>query len=252
MTKQILKIEEYPFEKSDTLHYFKTLYKDRKLKAFYQFLNRPHRRSYSRSLIRKYSPHGVGLEIGCGSRTICPTDRTLLSDAFSSHGVENSIAKIFFKGDEIPYPEGSFDFIVSEHVLEHIANPIKALKEWVRVLKKGGQIYCFLPHKERNNDLNRQITTLDHLIKDYKDDVPYNDPTHIDEWLENVVNKGLMPEHYKHLEKQELLDSASIHHHVWTEVQIAELFEYLGLKVIHCENKVHDRRDTFVVIATKE
>jgi SAM-dependent methyltransferase len=245
-------IEEYPFEKSDTLHYFKTLFKDRKLKAFYQFLNRPHRRSYSRSLIKKYTPEGTGLEIGCGSRTICPTDRTVLSDAYSAHGVQESIARVFFKGDQIPYDNEVFSFVISEHVLEHIANPIKALKEWLRVLKKGGQLYCFLPHKDRNNDLNRKITTLQHLIQDFENDVPYNDPTHIDEWLENVVNKGLMPDHYRHLEKQELLDSASIHHHVWTEIQIKELFEYLDLEITHCEKKVHDRRDTFVVIATKK
>jgi len=252
VSEKLKAIEEYPFEKSDTLHYLRTLFKDRKYKAFYQFLNRPHRRHYSRSLIQKFSPTGVGIEIGCGSRTICPTNRTILSDAYSSHGVQNSIAKVFFKGDHIPYEDQTFAFVLSEHVLEHIANPIKALKEWLRVLKSGGQIYCFLPHRDRTVDSKREITPLKHLIEDFQRDVPYNDSTHIDEWIESIVNQGLMPEHYKHLEKQELLDSASIHHHVWTQEQIIELFEYLGLKINHCEATVHDRRDTFVVIATKK
>ncbi|MCP4912431.1 MAG: class I SAM-dependent methyltransferase [Oligoflexia bacterium] len=247
-----LELSDYKFENNDFLHYFKNLYKDRGLKAFYQFLNRPHRRSYSRSLIKKYAGEGYGLEIGCGARTIAPTERTVLSDAFSEHGVHGSIAKVFFKGDEIPYPDGTFDFLLNEHVLEHIANPIKALKEWLRVLKVGGHIFLFLPHKERTNDSLRKVTSLDHLIEDYQNDVPYNDPTHFDDWFQNVVEKGLMPEHYKHMEREELLNSASIHHHVWTEKEIVELFEYLDLEIVFVDGKVHYRRDTFLVVGKKK
>jgi len=244
-------LSDYTFEKVDFLHYFRTLLKDRGHKAFYQFLNRAHRRSFSRKKIQQFAPQGVGLEIGCGSRTISPTNRTVLSDAFSSHGVQGSIAKVFFKGDKIPYESETFQFVLSEHVLEHIANPIKALKEWIRVLKKGGVIICFLPHKERTNDRFRQTTPLSHLIEDYEKDVPYNDDTHLEEWFQNVVQKDLMPEHYKHLDKQQLLDSASIHHHVWTEIEIAQLFEHLGLKILHVDPRVYDRRDSFLVIAQK-
>ena len=34
--------------------------------------------------------------------------------------------------------DNRYDFLLSSHCLEHIANPIKALKEWNRVLKDGG------------------------------------------------------------------------------------------------------------------
>jgi SAM-dependent methyltransferase len=241
----------YPFEKWDFAHYFKQLKKDRGFKAYYQFMNRPHRRPYSRSLIKKYAPNGIGLEIGCGARTICPTDRTILSDAYSEHGVHGSIAKVFFKGDTIPYEENSFEFVISEHVLEHIANPIKSLKEWIRVINSGGKLMICLPHKERTNDRYREITPLQHLIDDYNNDVPYNDPTHFEDWKTNVVDRGLMPEHYKHMAKEELLGTASIHHHVWTEKEIVELFEHLGLNIIFVDPRVHDRRDSFVVIAEK-
>lgn len=252
MKTHLYQIEDYDFEKIDFLHYFKTLVKDRGIKAFYQFNNRPQRRHYSRSILKKYSPYGHGIEIGCGARTICPTERTILSDGHSDHGIHGSIAKVFFKGDEIPYDTNSFDFLVSEHVLEHIANPIKALKEWIRVLKSGGHLYCFLPHKERTNDSYRDITTLEHLIDDYKRSTPYDDGEHLDEWITNVVEKGLMPEHYKHMDKAELLASASIHHHVWTEAEIVELFEYLDLEIIFVDSKVYDRRDSFLVVAKKK
>lgn len=251
MSKEQLEIKDYPFESNDFAHYFKNLYRDRGFKAFYQLFNRPHRRSFSRNFIQKHAPNGFGLEIGCGTRTVCPTDRTVLSDAFSEHGVHDSIAKVFFKGDTIPYSSESFEFLLSEHVLEHIANPIKALKEWIRVLKPGGKLFIFLPHKDRNNDREREVTSLQHLIEDFEKDVPYNDPTHWDDWYNNVVGKGLMADHYKHLDKDELLNTASIHFHVWTEKEIVELFEYLGLRVLEVVERVHDRRDSFAIVAQK-
>ena len=72
-TTELLKIQDYPFKSHDFAFYFKNLYRDRGLKAFYQFLNRPHRRAFSRSMIKKYAPEGIGLEIGVGERTIAPT-----------------------------------------------------------------------------------------------------------------------------------------------------------------------------------
>jgi SAM-dependent methyltransferase len=252
MNEKVISIKSYKFEKNDFLHYFKNLLNDRGPKAFYQFLNRPQRRQYSRSLIKKNSPKGYGLEIGCGARTICPTDRTVLSDGHSDHGIHGSIAKIFFKGDKIPYENNTFDFVISEHVLEHITDPIKALNEWLRVLKSGGHIYCFLPHKERTNDKYRDVTTLDHLITDFERSTPYDDEEHFEDWRSNVVDKGLMPDHYKHMDRDELLASASIHHHVWTEKEIVELFEYLNLEIVHVDQHVHDRRDSFVVIGKKK
>ena len=245
------KISDYRFESLDFAFYFKNLYRDRGVKAFYQFLNRPHRRNYSRSIIKKFAPTGTGLEIGCGARTIAPTDRTILSDAYNEHGVSDSIAKVFFKGDKIPYNDNEFSFLLSEHVLEHIANPIKALHEWIRVIKKGGKIITVLPHKDRTNDKFRPTTTLEHLIEDFKNDVPFDDSTHYEEWHKNVIEKGLMPNHYKHLSEEEILKTASIHHHAWTETQIVELFEYLNLKVVFIDPKVHDRRDSFIVIGEK-
>lgn len=247
----IPKLNEYPFERWDFLYYFKTVLKDRGFKAFYQFLNRPIRRPYSRNLIQKFAPTGIGLEIGVGARTIAPVDRTVLSDAFSEHGVHGSVAKVFFPGEQIPYDENTFNFLLSEHVLEHITNPIKILKEWIRVLKPNGVLFCFLPHMERTNDCHREATKLDHLITDYEQDISANDSFHLSEWRKNVVERGLMPSHYKHMNDEELLNSHSIHHHAWTEKEIVELFQYLGLKILMVDAKVHDRRDSFVVIAQK-
>lgn len=141
-------LSNYNFPRFDYLFYFKQLYKERGVKAFYQQLNRVHRRFYSRSLIKKFSPNGLGIEIGVGSKTIAPVKRTVLSDAYSSHGVDGSIAQVFFPGDQIPYSDHSFNFVMSEHVLEHITNPIKTLIEWIRILKTNGKIILFLAIKK--------------------------------------------------------------------------------------------------------
>ncbi|PYL73305.1 MAG: hypothetical protein DMF22_01865 [Verrucomicrobia bacterium] len=35
-------------------------------------------------------------------------------------------------------PSGKYDFLLASHCLEHMANPLCAFQEWLRVLKKKG------------------------------------------------------------------------------------------------------------------
>jgi len=59
----------------------------------------------------------------------------------------------------LSYPDGSFDLIVSNDVLEHIPDPGRALKECFRVLKRGGTVLATFPfHVE--NDTTRVRATL--------------------------------------------------------------------------------------------
>jgi len=81
--------------------------------------------------------------------------------------------------------DNEFDFVASSHVLEHIANPIKAIYEWKRVLKKGGFIYCGVPDKRFTFDHKRNRTSLDHLIDDYKNNVNQKDKTHLIDFINN-------------------------------------------------------------------
>ena len=45
-------------------------------------------------------------------------------------------------GNELPFPDKSYDFVISSHVIEHFFDPISALKEWARVAKKYIYIIC--------------------------------------------------------------------------------------------------------------
>src|ERR1700748_608382 len=71
-------------------------------------------------------------------------------------------------GDLLPLEDSSVDFVISSHVIEHFPDPIKALKEWRRVVRPGGYIYIIAPHKERTFDSDRKRTTLTKLIERHK------------------------------------------------------------------------------------
>jgi len=59
----------------------------------------------------------------------------------SSHGVANISFKV---GDihSLPFPDNSFDIAHAHQVLQHIADPIQALREMRRVVKPGGIVAC--------------------------------------------------------------------------------------------------------------
>ena len=52
--------------------------------------------------------------------------------------------------NQMPFEDESFDYIVNSRVLWTLTDPETALKEWKRVLKKGGQILNFVRLTEEN------------------------------------------------------------------------------------------------------
>ena len=47
--------------------------------------------------------------------------------------------------EQIPFDDGSLDAILCIEVLEHVANPFKAIEEMYRVLKPGGKVFFTTP-----------------------------------------------------------------------------------------------------------
>jgi len=45
-------------------------------------------------------------------------------------------------------PDESVDFVHSSHCLEHMGNPLVALKNWLRVLRPGGHLIATVPEEE--------------------------------------------------------------------------------------------------------
>lgn len=63
----------------------------------------------------------------------------------------------------LPFPDNEFDFILCNHVLEHIPDDTKALNEIYRILKPGGTAILQIPQ-----DLEREQTYEDNSITDKK------------------------------------------------------------------------------------
>jgi len=67
-------------------------------------------------------------------------------------------------GDDLPFKDNTLDYVLSSHVIEHFFDPMKALREWHRVIKPGGYIFVIAPHKDRTFDKTREVTPLKELL----------------------------------------------------------------------------------------
>ena len=129
-----------------------------------------------------------------------------------------------------------YDFLMSSNCLEHVANPIKALREWMRVVAPGGHILLVLPRKESNFDHRRQTTSFAHLLDDYENDVDEHDMTHLEEILAAHDFGRDRPAKNPEFFRQRAADNFGnrcLHHHVFDDELIARLFEHLGIRRLH-------------------
>ena len=51
--------------------------------------------------------------------------------------------------DDTNFEDETFSFIFSYHVLEHVDDPVKALKELHRIMKNGAVLFIGFPNKHR-------------------------------------------------------------------------------------------------------
>tara|TARA_B100002019_G_scaffold249751_1_gene229281 strand:- start:2112 stop:2864 length:753 start_codon:yes stop_codon:yes gene_type:complete len=243
-------ISEYKFEKNDFFFYLKNVLRNTGWKAIYKVFHRHIRRPWSRNKINNFIQSGYGLEIGCGNWTIAPSQKTILSDRFSTHAGNQSLAKVFFDASEIPYENDTFSFILSEHVLEHIYDPIKTIKEWKRVLKRTGKIFLFLPHAGRTFDRDRKRTSYNDLVLRGSEKQDPIKKEILKDWMDNVMNKGLAT-HYRHIKPEDMLHDGTIHYNVWIPKDIEHLLKKVGFTINSSFSVVPDRKDSFLVIAEK-
>jgi SAM-dependent methyltransferase len=132
-------------------------------------------------------------------------------------------------------PNLKYDFVISSNCLEHVANPLKAINEWIRVLKDGGLVLLVLPNKEYCFDHNRPVTEFSHLLSDFQNDVNESDLTHLNEILElHDLKMDKKAGNFEQFRERSLknFDNRALHQHVFNIAVLKEIFSYFKLDVL--------------------
>lgn len=179
-------------------------------------------------LVDKYLKNLHGIEIGAASYRNFGLN-TLNVDINDNRNVETVYCKrqleltgyvskvdVVASGDDLPFKDSFWDFVLTSHVLEHFFDPINALKEWHRVVKDGGYICLILPDKRKTFDKERECTTLNELI---------------DRHANKVLNSEI-----------------SAHHNVWVMQDVLELCKYLNFEVVEHQEIDTKVKDSFIVM----
>jgi ubiquinone/menaquinone biosynthesis C-methylase UbiE len=114
------------------------------------------------------------------------------------------------------------DFVIANHFIEHCQNPIGALLNMFRVLKPGGILYLAIPDKRCSFDVDRPVTPLEHLLRDYHEGPQWSRRQHFDEWT-RLVNKIIDDDEAERQAAANMEMDYSIHYHVWTQAEMLEL-----------------------------
>ena len=194
-------------------------------------------RATRRTLARRFLK-GEGLEIGAlhlplrmpRSARVRYVDRMSVAD-LRNHYPELAAwdvvdVDIIDDGEKLTtISDGSVDFVVANHLIEHTEDPIATLENHLRVLRPGGVLFMAVPDKRHTFDADRSVTALRHIIDDYHEGPSASREDHYAEWVREVEQ---LPEKQILQRAQELEQrDFSIHFHVWTPDAFAEL-------LVHC------------------
>jgi len=133
--------------------------------------------------------------------------------------------------------DAQYDGLVSSHCLEHVSNPIKAVLEWKRVIKKGGYILIIVPNKHETFDHRRDYTTFEHIVSDFENGVKEDDMTHYDEIMklhDREKDRGLIGVDFETRSKDNLKNRC-LHHHVFNDELMKKLADFASLKLVQMD-----------------
>ncbi len=106
-------------------------------------------------------------------------DRTVWKDIERRVAGKTAGVDVVAYGDDLPFADDSYDFVFSSHVIEHFADPVKALYEWVRVARR--YVVAVAPDQERNTERG-ELTTVDELIQRHRSGFTSDEDKHWSVW----------------------------------------------------------------------
>jgi len=130
----------------------------------------------------------------------------------------------------------SYDFCFASHCLEHIANPIKAVKEWLRIVKQNGYVVLILPEKTQCFDHKRKYSLISTLVSQYEKNVGEDDLSTLPEILANHDLSMDLPAGNLEQFTQRSLDNYNnrcLHHYVYNPDLLKEITQYVGAEFVH-------------------
>ncbi|MFL5817585.1 MAG: glycosyltransferase [Conexibacter sp.] len=124
-------------------------------------------------------------------------------------------------------PDGSQDFVIANHFLEHTADPITTIETHLRKLAPGGMLFYAVPDKRFTFDVRRDVTSIEHMMADRTEGPQRSRRQHYEEWVRYVYDPAPPEDDVPRLAAELDASDYSIHTHVWTQA------EFLAL-VLHC------------------
>ncbi len=187
---------------------------------------------------------GDGLEIGAASWPMrvpkgstvryvdyLPRDQLLAQyqESFAASGVNfDSVPPVDIVDDAgtlATVPDASVDFVVANHVLEHLQDPVRALQNLCRVVRPGGVVFITLPDPRSSFDNRRERTTVAHVVRDHEEGPDVSRRQHYEEWATFIDGAGTHAERMDRYERED----ARHHFHVWELEDFLELLRALDL-----------------------
>ncbi len=93
-----------------------------------------------KEILSRHDPESVILNLGSGPAFYMGRKDIINMDVYAFHEVD-----IVADASDIPVENDSADLVINISLLEHVRNPHAIVKEMYRVIRQGGEIFCFLP-----------------------------------------------------------------------------------------------------------
>ena len=124
------------------------------------------------------------------------------------------------------FTDDSLDFVIANHLLEHLEDPLGALKNFLRVLRTGGILFLSVPDKNHTFDKSRAVTTIEHLLRDHLEGPARSRLSHHEESVRHTPGE-LEEEEIQKRAKAYMDAGRDIHFHCWRQTEMFEIFVYL-------------------------
>jgi SAM-dependent methyltransferase len=134
----------------------------------------------------------------------------------------------------------AYDVTLSSHVIEHLANPLRALRAWRRVTRPEGHLLIVAPHLSGTFDHRRPVTPLAHMVEDYERETGEDDLTHLEETLrlhDRGRDPGTADEAAWAEQRRRNPSTRLLHHHTFTTQSLLDLLDHAGLELVAAETR---------------